>query len=228
MGVDPQEPQTGKRPRSRHRLRGGTRRQSETELRVLLTGSDEFVGVGLDAGRDAYEHVRTGAGGHRARQVGQPIDLVERVDHDAPHSHGQSTGQFLDGLVVAVHDETTRRHPCRQRDVQLTTGRHVQPHPFFVGQTGHRRAQKGLGGIGHALTPGGHRLPAAGPEMGLVVDEEGSPHVVGEGHEVDAADTETPVDTGFSGDGEQLGADRSLVRSETTPGRTLGVAGHGP
>jgi len=62
--------------------------------------------------------------------------------------------------------------------------------------------------------------------MGLVVDEKRRPQVIGEGHEVDAADTQPTVHAGFSGDREQLRTDWSFVRTEATPGRTLGRAGH--
>ena len=69
--------------------------------------------------------------------------------------------------------------------MQFTAGRYIQPHALLVGQLGHGRTQKGLGGVSHSVTPGAHRLPAAGPQVGLVVDEERSTYFVGQGDKID-------------------------------------------
>ena len=52
------------------------------------------------------------------------------------------------------------------------------------------RAEEGLGGIGHALAEGGHRLCAAGPQVGLVVDEDRGAELGGQVEEVAAPDAQ--------------------------------------
>jgi hypothetical protein len=56
--------------------------------------------------------------------------------------------------------------------VQLAAGRHVEVHPLLVDQPGHGEAQERLGGVGHPVAEGRHRLAAPGTEVVLVVDEE--------------------------------------------------------
>ena len=119
-----------------HRARGmqlgqpldGTRRrtrgQSEPELGVVLAGADEFVGVHLDTGGHPDQHSgpatnhpgfgRSRGGPVRVTARGQPldpVDLVERVHHDASDPYGQRRGQLFVRFVVAVKHQALGRHP---------------------------------------------------------------------------------------------------------------------
>src|SRR5947199_256076 len=85
-----------------------------------------------------------------------------------PTSPGAS--QFVERLVVAVQLEVPGRHSCSQGHVQLATGGHVEVHALVVHEAGHGPAEEGLAGVRHPRPEGGHRLPAPGPEVGLVVD----------------------------------------------------------
>ena len=55
----------------------------------------------------------------RLEQATQPGDLVEGVDHDAPHPVLESRGQLLFRLVVAVEDQLGGRHAGGEGDVEL-------------------------------------------------------------------------------------------------------------
>ena len=64
-------------------------------------------------------------------------------------------------------------HPGGQGDVQLAAGGHVEQHALLVGQAGHGQAQERLGRVDGAVgAERGDRLAAAGPQVGLVVDEQ--------------------------------------------------------
>ena len=73
----------------------------EPELRIVLAGGDELVGVGVDARRDAQEDLRRGpdaVGGERV----EAVELVEGVDDDVAHAGLDRHPQLGDRLVVAV------------------------------------------------------------------------------------------------------------------------------
>ena len=89
-----------------------------------------------------------------------------------------------------MEDEPLGRDAGRQGDVQLAAGCHVEVHAFLVGQLGHGSAQEGLGGVGHAVAPGGHGLSAGLTQVILVVDEERGPELLGQVEEVDATHVE--------------------------------------
>ena len=122
----------------------------EAELRVVLAGGDELVGVGVHAGRDPQQHV-----GHRTDAFGaqrvEPIELVERVDDDVAHPPRDRLPQLGDALVVAVHHTGAGGHSGGEHHVQLATGRDVEPHPLVVGEPGHRLAQERLRGVDRPL-----------------------------------------------------------------------------
>ncbi len=172
---------------------GGPRRQSEPELGVLLAGADELVGVDLDPRGDAGQHLRapTAPAARRPRdrpraRVGRPpgldaVDLVEGVDDDAPDPDRQRGGQLLGRLVVAVQDEAVGGHAGGEGHVELAAGGDVEAHALLVGQAGHGHAQERLGGVGHAVAPGRHRLAAGGAQVGLVVDEQRACRGLGRG-----------------------------------------------
>ena len=61
-----------------------------------------------------------------------------------------------------MEDQPGRGHSGREGDVQLATRRDIKVHALFMSQPGHRLAEEGLGGVGHPLSPGRHRLTAGG------------------------------------------------------------------
>ena len=76
--------------------------------------------------------------------------------------------------------------------MELASGRDIEVHALFVGQAGHGTAQEGLGGVGHAVTPGGDGLTAGLAQMVLVVDEERRAEFLSQLQQVDTADVEVP------------------------------------
>ena len=230
VGVDPHElhdpcgievGQSGHGPGRR------PRRQSEAELRVLLAGPHELVGVDLHARGDARQHPGARPGdrlgvlrtplepGWVGHQPLEAVDLVEGVHDDAADPDGQGRRQFLGRLVVAVQDEPVGRHAGREGHMELATGGDIEAHALFMGQLRHGDAQERLGGVGDPVAPGGHGLPTGGAQVGLVVDEQRRALVLGQFDQVAAADAEVTV-----------GADAGRGREEVDVDRT-GRDGHG-
>ncbi len=78
--------------------------------------------------------------------------------------------------------------------MELAAGGDVEVEALLGHQPDHRPAQEGLPGVGDpAGAEGGGVLPAAGPEMGLVVDEQRRAEAFRQPSEVAAADREAPV-----------------------------------
>ena len=102
---------------------------------------------------------------------------IERIDHDSPDSRLRAHGDFSIGLVVPVHDDLLCRDTGRERHVQLSTRRHVDVHTGLEGNSCHRGAEKGFGGIGNTFTKGLHSLAASIDELLLVVDEQRRPEL---------------------------------------------------
>ena len=212
-----------------HGCDGGARRQPESELGVVLAGAHELVGVDLDAGCDAGQDLgtdrRRDSGLRVGEQVLDPVDLVERVDHDTTDTRLQCRGQLDLRLVVPVQDQPGRRDAGRHGHVQLPPGRHVEAHALLVGQPGHGQAQECLGGVSHAVAPGLDRLSAAGPEVGLVVDEQWGADLPGQVDEIDAADGQPTRWTDRCGHGQQAGCD-GVGRAPPRGDRGIGLIGH--
>ncbi len=99
-----------------------------------------------------------------------------------------------------------------QGDMQFAAGGHVEAHPLLVGETGHGRAEEGLGGVDGVVPEGGHRLPAPGPQVFLVVDEEGRAELPGQVDGVAAPDGEVAAVADGGGVGEQLPGKRVAGR----------------
>ncbi len=119
--------------------------EREAELLVLVRGGDELVGVRLHADGDPDQHLR--AYPALAGQLGEPVDLGERVDDDPAHPGVDRPGQLGDRLVVAVEADPLRRHPGRQRDGQLTAGADVEEQALLGDHPDHRAAQERLAGV---------------------------------------------------------------------------------
>ena len=145
---------------------------AEAELRVDLAGADELVGVGLDARRDAQQHRRPSRP-PRGHERLEAVELVVAVDDDAADARRRRrAAQLVLGLVVAVQDEPVGGHPGGEGDVELAAGGHVEVQPLLVGEAGHRPAEERLRGVGGAVGERVDGLPAPGPQVRLVVDEQ--------------------------------------------------------
>ena len=92
-----------------------------------------------------------------------------------------------------MEDQPVRRHSRREGDVQLTPRRDVKVHALFMSQPGHRLAEEGLGGVGHPISPGRHRLTTGATQVLFVVDEEGCPELGGQVEQIDIANSQMSV-----------------------------------
>ena len=170
------------------------------------------MGVDLDAGGDADQHP---GGRRRSRSVGgnaqplDPVDLVERIDNDPAHAGGHGRGQLVVALVVAVEHEALRRHAGGESHMELARGRDVEGHALIVGQPGHGPTEEGLGGVGHAVSPGLDRLAAASPQVRLVVDEERGAELLGRIDEVHGPDRQPVPLVNRGSHGQKTVLDRS-------------------
>ena len=199
--VESHQLQAGLGPGPFDRPRGLPRGQAETELGVVLSGHDELVGVGFHSGCDAQQSL--GDQTVVRMEAGQAVQLVEAVDDDPSDPCSPSVTELVFALVVPVQHQALGRHPGREGDVHLSSAGHVEVHPLLVGQTGHGTAEERLARVGHALAEGGHRFAAPGPEVGLVVDEQGGAVLLGQGCHVDSGHQELTV-----------GADLGVVRQQ--------------
>ena len=157
---------------------------------------------------------------------GEALELVEAVDDDATDAGLPRRLQLGHGLVVAVEDEPVGRHAGGEGDVELAAGGHVEVHPLLVGEARHRQAEERLGGVGDPVTERGHRLAAAGPEVGLVVDEQGRAEALGQLEHVAPADAEPSVVADGRRVGQQLARQRA-GHGATSPRARTPRAGRG-
>ncbi len=97
----------------------------EAELRIVLAGRDELVGVRVDPGGDPQHDTRGRADTGGGEDI-EPIEFVEGVDHDVADLGFDCLAEFVAGLVVAVERARACRHAGRQRHVQLATGGDVE------------------------------------------------------------------------------------------------------
>ena len=97
---------------------GGTRREAEPELRVLLPGHHVLVRVRLDpwGHPDEEFHASTSGRAVDLEEPAEPLDLVEGVDYYPPDAGFECGKQLGTRLVVPVHDEPVRWHSCSEND----------------------------------------------------------------------------------------------------------------
>ena len=206
----------------------------EPELRIVLTGGDELVGVGVDPGRDPQQDVGRGSDPLLVEHV-EAVELVERVDDDVTHTGRDRLTQLVDALVVAVQHARRGGHAGRQRDVELTAGRDVEQHPLLVREPRHRPAQERLRGVdGTLVTERGDGLAAARPQVRLVVDEQRCAELGRQLLDRAPTDRQPPVGTDVGGVGEQSAGERAhppnvpgvtsarALRCRATPSRGRG------
>ena len=144
--VQPGELERGQRQHPPDRLVGGAGREREAELLVVVRGRHELVGVRLDPGRHPDQDPRPDAG--QVGVVGEPGDLLERVDHDVPHPGRHRLLDLGRQLVVAVQRDQRRVHPGRQRHRQLAAGADVHPEALVGHPAEHRAGAERLGRVG--------------------------------------------------------------------------------
>ncbi len=187
-------------------------REVEAELRVVLAGRDELVGVRVHAGGDPQHHA-WGRADTRGGQHVEAIEFVEGVDHDVADLGFDRLAEFVAGLVVAVERACAGGHAGRHRHVQFATGGDVEQQTLVVGEAGHRPAQERLGGVDHPLGPERRdRLSAPSSQMGFVVDEQRRAVVLGQRLDRHAADLEPAVVTDRRGVRQQPTRDRDSSR----------------
>ena len=164
--------QTGQLERRQHEhtSHGLQRRpagQREPELLVLVRCRDEFMGVRLDADRDAHVDLLPHAGRLRSRR--EAGDLHVAVDDDPSDARVHGGSELTRRLVVAMQQDALGGETGSQRDGELTAGRDVEREPLLVDPADHRAAQKRLAGVVDVgvRTEGGTVLTTARAEVGL-------------------------------------------------------------
>jgi hypothetical protein len=149
------------------------------------------VGVRLHADGHPYHHPRLDLA--VARDRGQALDLLERVEHDPPDASVDRPGQLRDGLVVAVQPDPLGRHAGGERHGQLPAGTHVEGHALLGEHPDDRLAQKRLAGVEDVgVAERLDEVPAAGAEVRLVQQVHGGTEAGGELGHRQAADGEHP------------------------------------
>ncbi len=163
-------------------------RNGEAELGVVVAGGDIVVRVGLDSRCDPDED-RHWIALHSL----DAVQFVERVDNDSPDTGLDCLLQLVGRLVVAVHDEPTRRDAGSEGDLQFATGRDVEAHAGVVGELRHGSAQECLGGVDDSVRERFYGCVALVAKVLLVVHEEGTTEFGGEVECVAAADRQSTV-----------------------------------
>lgn len=118
MRVDPDEFERVERQRPPHGLGGLPVGERDPELLVLVRRGDELVRVRFDAHGHPDLHPLPLAQG--LRDVGDPHDLLEGVEHDPPDTGLDGRTDLVHGLVVAVEGDAVGGHPGGQGGRQLT------------------------------------------------------------------------------------------------------------
>ena len=177
-------------------LEGEVLAHGEAELRVLATGADVLVGVGLNAGGDAHVHVL-----HHAEAPGDLVhagQLDAGIKHDAPHAGGDGLFQLVGRLVVAVDEHALHGEVYRAGAGQLAAARHIQAQPLGLGDAHHFLVQERLRRVNdvgilvaaaEGLAVGLHAVT----QVGLVEHVERGALLAGQLYHVDAADEQVVV-----------------------------------
>ena len=175
------------------RVAGG---QREAELLVLVGGRDELVGVRLDAdGRpDEHRHRRAARRHPRGGQRGQPLDLVEGVEHEWPIP-ARRQPQLDQRLVVAVQRDplggeagAPGRGRARCRCRRPGAGRRRR-------SSGHLAAEERFGRVVHVgVLERGGEVGGRAAEVALVEHEQRGAVLAGELGDRPPAEVQLAVD----------------------------------
>ena len=114
-------------------------------LHVDGAGVDGLVGVRVDAGRDAEQHLLNEA--HARGLLGQPAQLVGIVHDEVADTVFQGVADVGVGLSVAVEEDLFRGEARRERGVDLTRRDGVDAHALFLHNPVHRPEGGGLPGV---------------------------------------------------------------------------------
>ena len=125
-----------------HRLGGVTACEGEAELLVVDPGRHRGMAVDVDVGCHSDQHSL-----RPLHFAGQVCDLHQRVDDDAADAHLGGVVELVEGLGVAVHDDSRRIDASRERGRQLTAGAHVNARTLLGHPARDVRRQQRLGGI---------------------------------------------------------------------------------
>jgi hypothetical protein len=227
--VNPDEFQTVEAEGTPYGFGGLAAREGDAELLVLVGGGDEFVGVRLDA--DGHPDLDALALALALGDVGDPDDLLERVQDDPADADAHGALDLFRALVVAVEGDALGGHPGVEGGGQLPAGTHVEIQSFFMDPLDDGAGEEGLarvedvGVLAEGVGPGA----AAGAEVGLVEEEGGGAELLGEPRHFDPADGDDAV----LAPGDRTGPDL-LVEGVEVGGRggvvalvQVGVAGAG-
>lgn len=184
-----------------------------------MRGGDELVGVRLDA--DGHPDLYALPLAEPLRDVRDPDDLLERVEHDPPDSGLDGALDLGDGLVVAVEGDAFGGHPGVERDGQLTTGADVEVEPLLLDPAHDGPRQERLSGVEDIGVPPEGVGPGAatGAEVALVEEVGGRPEFLGQPGHFDPADGDDAVVVAGDGAGPDL-----LVEDVEVGGRGCVVA----
>lgn len=168
--MDPDEFEAVELERPPHGLRGLPTGQRNPELLVFVCGGDELVRVGLDADGDADLHLLPPA--ERLRDVGDPHDLLEGVEHDTADAGLDGTVDLVGGLVVAVEGDAVGGHTGGQGGRELAARADVEVEPFLVQPAHDGPGQERLPRVEHVGVLPERRAPGARPRPEVrLVDE---------------------------------------------------------
>ena len=176
-----------------HGPHGVAGRQRESELLILVSGGDVFVGVGFDADGHPNHHVLHDSG--TAGDGIEAVDLGHRVHHHVTDAGLDRVGEFIDRFVVAVQGNPVGGEPGMKRDGKFAAAGNVQREPLISHPSGDLRTQERLGRIVHVVPATecrGH-LAAAAAEVVLINDEQWRPELLGKFGHGDSGDTHHTV-----------------------------------
>ena len=180
----------------------------EAELRVGLPGRDLVMGVAGDAGGDPDQHLLASV--KLGRDLLEPLELVERVDHDVADACVERRAQLGDGLGVAVQVGPPRVKARAQRERELSAGGNVARQSLVGERSVDGGARERLGGEQHvevAVASGDRVDERARPRAQVILDDDvrRGPELPRQLDGVTAAELEPPALVDARPEREQMG-----------------------
>ena len=199
MAVEAHQLHMGLRQREDGDLLGLSRLDGGAELAVHLAGGDGLVGVGVDARRQAQQHLLayTAAAGLGL----DGLDLLHIVGHEVADVVVHAVDDVLVRLVVAVEVGVAQVVPRLQRGIDLAGGHHVDAHALLphdlvdalegVGLTG----VQGTAGGAEVLLEGVLIYPALVADVVLIQQVQGRAVLLGQRHGILPCKVQMPIGT---------------------------------